>query len=80
MQQLNEERHRVPLKLREAQWHAAKLRKRYGSKLTYGAIALLMGEYHGQWYSAHYWRDVCRRRGCEPAHARGYAAKQRSHV
>jgi hypothetical protein len=68
--------HRSPMRERQAQWHAAKLRKRYGNGLSYPAIALIMGEYHGIWRSQWYWRDVCRRRGCGPAHNRGYAVRR----
>jgi hypothetical protein len=72
-------RHKKPLKRREAEWLAAKLRSRYGGKLSYTAIAVLMGEYHDVWLAASTWEKACKARGCAATRPNnGFAMKEKA--
>jgi hypothetical protein len=51
----------LPLPDGQAIQMARRLRLDYG--LTYTALAVVMGVYHGQWFGENRWRDVLRARG-----------------
>lgn len=52
----------IPLHREAAIERALLLRRKH---YTYGAIAKVMGDYHGVWYAEGYWRNLLLRRGAQ---------------
>jgi hypothetical protein len=63
-----------PLPLTDGQAVAQAMRLRFRG-VSYPQIAVVMGMYHGHWFSSTRWRHACRARGVPPIN-RGFGRTQ----